>query len=245
MACASNQIKEMGPFFQAEQTSTVINKEFKIRKAKNYKIGIIEIDSLNESLPQYNELKIKYFHKERFDKNRNHPDVVASALLREIEDKNKIELYSCSLNLNAIDYSINECLKWFLKEEVSFINMSLVMDIISKQTVDSLKMLLDTGAIMAVAAGNSGQLAQKEQVYCSLYNLNIACVGALRDNVMASYSNFGSLINVLEDGDIEYEDFDGHKFYYYGTSYASPRFLGKVINKMMKNSHLEMKGKRL
>lgn len=115
-------------------------------------------------------------------------------------------------------------LKILILLNAKYINISMSGSQYSSKEKYLLEELLNKGAIITVSSGNKGRdLSNNCNVYPACYfdHPNYKVVGSLdKNNKIAPYSNYGKIVKYWENGD--YED-------KYGTSFAAPRILNKII----------------
>lgn len=131
---------------------------------------------------------------------------------------------------DSIDTS-NAALQYALNLKLDFINYS------SEGTGSNLKernlvvQLLDSGATIVSAAGNSGIDLAMNNVYPASYDKRIIVVGALGLNGEKLFmSNYGSPVTRWEIG----ENVEGCKIKLTGTSQATAVATGKVLNERLR-----------
>ena len=124
--------------------------------------------------------------------------------------------------------AINDAMLKAYKAGAHAINLSLYMRQYSYRTRRIVKMITNRGTKIFVSSGNEARnLNTKCYTYPVCYkgvNKNMVVVGSLdMYGGIASYSNYGAMVDVYEMGDIN----DAR-----GTSFAAPRALGKYLRSL-------------
>ena len=151
-----------------------------------------------------------------------HAEAVLFTFLKSLHTSKKVTIYSCSLGTSR-DRELapeEKCWNWMKENNVQAINISYEVLYLTRSEKQTILSLISNQVVITNAAGNDAEIAAGLCTFDNIY-----CVGALMDNKPAKYSNFGPLINVWEDGDVQWK---GHLVR--GTSISAPRYLGKKLS---------------
>jgi hypothetical protein len=218
----------------------VIMPKRKLREARAtqvFKIGIIDT-GYNKMI---DDMHVKLCDKGHYDFATGTPTVghshfhgtaVAQTMVSELEGVNYcLVIYQVGGPLGITGENIAGALRRAQQEGLAAVNISLEGNAYSFDERTQLQRLADKGTAVFVAAGNRHlNLDDACFTYPSCYRLpNMYIVGATQDNgeFPATYSNYGSTVQVWEDGVVS---FNGDALR--GTSFASPRALGDYVRSL-------------
>lgn len=190
---------------------------------KHIKVGVIEYGLAN---PREN-LHTKRFGKKIEQRFEDHATKVITAF-NETQFSATPLIYNCALEDLTF---LQDCLQWLEENEVVGINFSIEINVLIGKSYDTLNSLLDSGVIITYAAGNESKMVAG---ICREYE-KIICVGMIPPLNISSISNFGPYVSAWEDGIIRVPEAQRQDLQSYeiaiGTSYASPRYLSKLLKK--------------
>jgi subtilisin family serine protease len=138
------------------------------------------------------------------------------------------DLYSIkALNRNGSGYfsDIIEGLDWAIANHLNVVNMSLGAKTGNQSLADAIKRTHDAGIVIVAAAGNeSGAVS-----YPAAYPEVIAVSATDRNDVFASFSNYGPEVDIAAPGVSIYSTYKGGTYATMsGTSMASPHVAGEA-----------------
>lgn len=140
------------------------------------------------------------------------------------------------------------------EDDIAILNMSLVSDTHSEALEDAVTYAVGGGAAIVISAGNNGELTGR---YCPVHmdttGLIVvgACTGTMDELAQASYSNYGSSVDVYAFGNsIESCSISGGYSVQSGTSQAAPHISAlcailKLLFPSLDGSQMETRVKRL
>jgi thermitase len=156
---------------------------------------------------------------------------IAAAATNNIIGVAGVGYHASLLNAKALDDSgsgyyswIANCIIWSANEGAKVINLSLGGPYSSKTLEQAVNYAWSQGAVLTAAAGNSGN---RSRTYPAYYKNVIAVAATDQNDKKASFSSYGTWVDVAAPGVNIYSTYPGNTYKYAnGTSMATPHVAG-------------------
>jgi len=187
------------------------------------------------------ETRAKLCKSGHFDFTRNkamlgyqrdsHAVIVSNAIVKNIKHNNYcIVIYKVVGDRHNKLGTINAAVKRAFRKGLDAVNISLITNAYQEEFYRTIKTVMRRSKMyIFVAAGNDNRDLDKVcNMYPACYKINnpkFRVIGSVDYRFRSGYSNYGSIIHNYENG---------MQNGFFGTSFASPKALGKYINALEK-----------